>query len=165
MAGLDLLVRPAVPADLERLVPLFQALSAHYALPALTAEAARARLALALFGQAPRARLLLAAQGGRDLGFLTWNTSFPAAGLACRLVIEDIFVLAEARGQGVGLALLRAAAREARRLGAEELSWTTEAGNRGARRFYERIGAVARDKVVYRMAAATLLDASAAPAG
>ena len=165
MAGLDLLVRPAIPADLERLVPLFQALTAHYALPALTAEAARARLALALFESPPRARLLLAAQHGRDLGFLTWNTSFPSARLGCRVVIEDIFVLAEARGQGVGLALLRAAAREAQRLGAEELSWTTEAGNRGARRFYDRIGAAVRDKVVYRMAAATLLDEDSAQPG
>lgn len=165
MAGLDLLVRPAVPADLERLVPLFQALTAHYALPALSFEAARARIAQALFGQPPLARLLLAARDSRDLGFLTWNTSFPAAGLGCRVVIEDLFVLAGARGQGVGLALLRAAAREARRLGAEELSWTTEAGNRGARRFYDRVGAVAHDKVTYRMAAAALLGEGAARAG
>lgn len=156
MSGLDLEVRSAVPADLERLVPLFQALAAHYAQDVPPPDAARASIARALFSAPPLAHLLLAERAGRALGFLTWNTSFPAARLGFRLVVEDLFVLAEARGRGVGRALLRALAARAPALGAAELAWTTESANLRAQDFYDALGARRLDKVVYRIEAAAL---------
>ena len=52
-----------------------------------------------------------------------------------------------ARGAGVGEALMRAFAAEAEGLGAR---WEVRTDNRGARRFYDRLGAEQEEKVVVR---------------
>ncbi len=151
-------IRAARPDDLERLVPLFAALARHYQQTQLAPDLLRRRIVAGLFEAIPRARLLLAEASGQGQGFLTWNTSFPGPDMGCRLVIEDLFVLPALRGLGIGQALLRAAALQARDLGAAELSWLTEAANLDAQRFYQRLGARHHDeKRVYRVATAELL--------
>jgi GNAT superfamily N-acetyltransferase len=147
--------------DLDALVPLFQEMAAHYGEPALDAAVARSRVHVALFGERSKARVLLAVEEGRALGFLSCNTSFPSPGLGSRLVIEDIFVAAGARNGGLGLRLLRAAAALAEELGAAELGWTTDPRNLAAQRFYDRLGARRVEKVVYRIDAAALRPAVA----
>jgi GNAT superfamily N-acetyltransferase len=149
-------LRAARPDDLDRLVPLFQEMAAHYGEPPLDAAVTRSRLERSLFGTPPFARLLLAVERERALAFLTCNTSFPSPGLGRRLVIEDLFVAAEARNRGLGLSLLRRAAALAEELGASELGWTTDPRNLGSQRFYDRLGARRIEKVVYRMDAAAL---------
>lgn len=151
-------VRPAGRDDLPALLPLFLEMQTHYADPALPPATARARIERALFAEPPLASLLLALVEGRAQGFLTWNTSFPAGGLGARLVIEDLYVAAVARGTGLGTALLKEAAATAHRLGAAELAWTTDPRNRDAQRFYERLGARRVEKVVYRIGAGALLS-------
>ncbi len=56
---------------------------------------------------------------------------------ACYL--EDLFVAAEARGQGVARALIEAVAREARASGATRLYWLTHETNATARALYDRV--------------------------
>ncbi len=149
-------LRQARPDDLDRLVPLFREMAAHYGEPALDAATTRARLERSLFGTPPFARLLVAIEPERALAFLTCNTSFPSPGLGRRLVIEDLYVASAARNRGLGFSLLRRAAALAEELGATELGWTTDPKNEGAQRFYDRIGARRVGKVVYRMDAALL---------
>jgi len=151
-------VRPATRDDLPALLPLVAEMQAHYADPPLPAADVRARLERALFADRPLAQLLLAEAAGAAVGLLTWNTSFPAGGLGTRLVIEDLYVAAAARNRGVGGALLRSAAATARRLGADELAWSTDPRNGDAQRFYERLGARRIEKVIYRLAAGLLTD-------
>jgi predicted RNA-binding Zn ribbon-like protein len=55
-------LRAARPDDLDRLVPLFQEMAAHYREPPLDAAATRGRLERSLFGTPPFARLLLAVE-------------------------------------------------------------------------------------------------------
>ena len=64
-------------------------------------------------------------------------------------VIIDIIVLPEARGRGVGEALMQAVEEEARRLGVAALDLNVVASNEVARRFYERHGFEAH-LVIYR---------------
>ncbi len=54
--------------------------------------------------------------------------------------VESLSVLPEARGTGVGSALLRAAEDQLATLGVEQVNITTVAANENARRFYEREG-------------------------
>jgi ribosomal protein S18 acetylase RimI-like enzyme len=54
--------------------------------------------------------------------------------------VETLAVLPEARGGGVGAALLDGARREAARRGAEGIALLVTEGNDGALRFYEREG-------------------------
>ncbi|HKY96052.1 MAG TPA: GNAT family N-acetyltransferase [Kiloniellales bacterium] len=149
-------MRAARPDDLDRLVPLLQEMEAHYGIPPQSVAATRRRLQEVLFGTPALARLLVVVEDGLALGFVTCNTSFPSPGLGTRLVIEDLYVATVARNRGFGLRLLQAAAALAEDLGCRELGWTTDPGNLGAQRFYDRLAARRIEKVVYRIDAAAL---------
>lgn len=55
--------------------------------------------------------------------------------------LEDIVVTGDARGQGIGERLFRACAEEAIRRKYHHLTWQVLDWNKGAIRFYERLGA------------------------
>jgi ribosomal protein S18 acetylase RimI-like enzyme len=54
--------------------------------------------------------------------------------------IQDVWVLPERRGEGIGTALTRAAEREAASRGHDRIEITVSVRNPGARRLYERLG-------------------------
>ena len=54
--------------------------------------------------------------------------------------LQDLFTAPEARGRGVGRALIEAVAAEARRRGAARYYWTTQDHNAVARTLYDRVG-------------------------
>lgn len=53
--------------------------------------------------------------------------------------LEDLFVAQEARGQGIGRALIEDLKAVARAKGAKRLHWFTDAGNRRARALYDQL--------------------------
>ena len=79
-------------------------------------------------------------EAGKALGFATLY--FPLGsvtpGVAC--LMNDLFVAPEARGRGIGSALLEAAADYGKRAGALRLVLSTEVGNTAAQTVYERLG-------------------------
>jgi ribosomal protein S18 acetylase RimI-like enzyme len=76
------------------------------------------------------------------LTLLTYSTWRDARGL----YVVDLFVDGKARNQGLGLKLLREAARRGRARGARFIKLEVDHANGGAARFYERIGFVRSDK-------------------
>lgn len=56
--------------------------------------------------------------------------------------LEDLFVTPEARGLGVGQALIEATYAEADRRGASRTYWATQESNATARKLYDRVGAL-----------------------
>lgn len=54
--------------------------------------------------------------------------------------LEDLFVAPEARGQGVGRALIEATYAEADRRGVNRTYWATQDDNATARKLYDRVG-------------------------
>ena len=54
--------------------------------------------------------------------------------------LEDLFTAPQARGRGVGTALVTATADAARAAGATRLYWHTQGTNAAARRVYDRLG-------------------------
>ncbi|MGE4252948.1 MAG: N-acetyltransferase family protein [Parvibaculaceae bacterium] len=79
---------------------------------------------------------------GACLTLLTYSTWRGAKGL----YVVDLFVHARARNGGIGLKLLRAAARRGRAKGARFIKLEVDRTNAGAARFYERQGFVKSDK-------------------
>lgn len=73
---------------------------------------------------------------------VTW-----AAGPRCYL--EDLFTTPEARGQGVGRALIEAVYLAADRRGADQVYWLTQEFNAPARRLYDQV-ATATPFIKYR---------------
>lgn len=83
---------------------------------------------------------LVAEAGGRLVGYV--RLGFPTS-LACNTHVRAILgflVVEEARGAGIGRALLRAAREEARRQGARRLTLRVLGHNTPARRLYESEG-------------------------
>jgi GNAT superfamily N-acetyltransferase len=79
-------------------------------------------------------------ESGKIVGIaaLVFHRSTWASTWYCYL--EDLFVAPEARGLGVGRALIEAVYAEADRRGAERVYWATQEGNSTARKLYDRIG-------------------------
>ena len=79
---------------------------------------------------------------GQALGFATvywmWSTS-----RAARIgVMNDLFTAPDARGRGVGEALIRACLDAVRERGAALLQWQTARDNTTAQALYERVGGI-----------------------
>lgn len=147
----DLTVRRATATDAGRIHALMRALAEHEGLTPYLA-ATPDSLAQALSTQPPRAAFLLAEIAGWAAGFVSWTRVYGIWRGGDYLNLDDLFVAEEARGAGVGEALMRAFAAEA---AGEGLSgrWEVRADNHGARRFYARLGAEQEEKVVVRWSA------------
>ena len=92
--------------------------------------------------------LFVARFDGRIVGSLTLALYRIPTGL--KAWIEDVVVDDEARGNGIGEALSRAAVDEARRRGAKHVSLTSRPHRESANRLYQGIGFELYDTNVYR---------------
>lgn len=79
---------------------------------------------------------------GACLTLVTYSTWRDAKGL----YVVDLFIDGKARNRGIGLKLLREAARRGRARGARFIKLEVYHTNEGAARFYERLGFVRNDK-------------------
>lgn len=92
--------------------------------------------------------LFVARLDGRVVGGLTLALYRIPTGL--KAWIEDVVVDGEARGNGIGEALSRAAVDEAGRRGAKHVSLTSRASRDAANRLYQAIGFEQYETNVYR---------------
>lgn len=138
---MSFVLRPASPADLPDLVRLIEALAEYEKLTHLL-EVTPEKLHPHLFGEHPAAEALVAQTDGAGVvGFALFFTNFST--FLCRpgLYLEDLFVLPEHRGSGIGKALLRALGALAVERGCGRFEWSVLDWNEPAIRFYEAMGA------------------------
>jgi GNAT superfamily N-acetyltransferase len=126
-------------ADLAELAPMLRAYCDFYEVEP-SGEDLEA-LCRALLADPEHNGIQLIARGddGEPLGFATvyWTWQTLTAGRAA--VMNDLFVAPEARGQGVGRALIEACRQRAGEHGATELIWETTPDNATAQRLYDSI--------------------------
>jgi GNAT superfamily N-acetyltransferase len=109
-------------------------------------------LAAGLFGERPYAEVLLAVDEDRPVGFALFFHNFSTFLGRPGIYLEDLFVVPEERGSGVGRALLEHLARLTVDRGCGRLEWAVLDWNRDAIAFYERLGAHPNsDWTVYRL--------------
>jgi GNAT superfamily N-acetyltransferase len=109
-------------------------------------------LAAGLFGERPYAEVLLAVDEDRPVGFALFFHNFSTFLGRPGLYLEDLFVVPEERGSGIGRTLLEHLARLAVDRGCGRLEWAVLDWNRDAIAFYERLGARPNsDWTVYRL--------------
>jgi GNAT superfamily N-acetyltransferase len=109
-------------------------------------------LATGLFGERPYAEVVLAEDEGRPVGFALFFHNFSTFLGRPGIYLEDLFVVPEQRGQGIGRALLAHLARLAVERGCGRLEWSVLDWNRDAIGFYERLGARPNSEwTVYRL--------------
>lgn len=138
-------VRRAEPADLDALVPLFEGYRHFYKADA-ERDGARAFLADRL--EQRDSAIFLATVDGAAVGFTQLYPSFTSVRMARIFILNDLFVVPEARLHGAGKALLLAAQEYAAENGAIRLTLQTATDNVTAQALYEADGWV-RDSAFY----------------
>lgn len=99
--------------------------------------------------RAPACRLLVARDtSGSIVGMLTLVLFRIPTGMRAR--IEDVVVQEDARGLGLGEALISAAVRLARQAGARTVDLTSRPSREAANRLYGKMGFRPRESTVYR---------------
>lgn len=148
---MTVLIRPAEAADVPIIAELIRGLARFEKMEdelTMTEE----RLAENLFGQRRYAETLLAEEDGTSVGFALFFHNFSTFLGLPGVYLEDLFVVPEHRGRGIGRALLRQLARVARDRGCGRLEWSVLDWNRDAIGFYERLGARPNSEwTVYRL--------------
>jgi ribosomal protein S18 acetylase RimI-like enzyme len=132
-------VRAARPADAETIVAFSHALSREegYAAPVLQASQVRAEG----FGPSARFRALIAERDGQPVGYALFYQAYDTDHAARGLYLQDLYVVAEARRQGAGRALMAAVARACQADGGRYVFWNALPKNRAGLAFYRAIGA------------------------
>lgn len=144
-------IRPATPADVSFILAMVKELAVHE--DALhEVETTEAMMHEALFGDRPACEGVigefLGAQQGIALFFHTFSSWTGVRGL----YLEDLYVRPEARGAGLGAALLRHVAGVAVSRGCPRLEWIVLDSNDIAVEFYRRLGARAMtDWTIHRV--------------
>jgi GNAT superfamily N-acetyltransferase len=103
-------------------------------------DAGKKRLLKDIF-QKRRIHLLVATEGKELVGYALYFFSYSSFLAKPTLYIEDIFVLEERRGSGIGMRLFRRCAREALREQCGRIEWAVLKWNKRAIGFYEGLGA------------------------
>lgn len=99
-----------------------------------------------------RVRLFVASKEGELVGYALYFFSYSSFLAKPTLYLEDLFVLKEHRGSGIGLALFLKCVEEAESSGCGRMEWSVLTWNRGAIEFYEKLGARRLDEwAVYRL--------------
>jgi len=133
-------IRPARPGDEQALFGLIRALAEYENLShAVTGSAER--LAQDLFGARPAAEAWLVEAEARPVAFALFFGNYSTFLSQPGLYLEDIFVLPEYRGRGIGKALLSRVAQLALERGCGRFEWSVLDWNASAIGFYRSLGA------------------------
>lgn len=145
------IVRLADAQDAPAIAELIHALETHYGgAPAASALEATLAMVETSMREGEGTRYALASLEGRAVGLACFALLRPGFKLTGLLFVKELFVTEDARGQAVGVTLLRWLADYARKRGVTRIDLTTDGANTGAQAFYERLGAERMNKVFYR---------------
>jgi GNAT superfamily N-acetyltransferase len=144
-------IRAATPADVPTILELIHGLAAYEREPDAV-EATGPMISEALFGTAPAAFCHVAELDGLVVGFALWYVTFSTWKGKPGLWLEDLFVRPEARGHGLGKALLQSLASVCVERGYARFEWWVLDWNIDAQGFYRSIGARPEDEwTVWRL--------------
>lgn len=136
-----LLVRPVTRADHDRWLPLWDGYNAFYERSGPTALAPEITAATweRFFDPYEPMFALVAEQDGILLGLTHYLLHRSTTSLLPSLYLQDLFTTAEARGKGVGRALIESVYDAARAQGLSRVYWQTHETNETAMKLYDRI--------------------------
>jgi len=136
-----LTIRPVAPGDYAQWLPLWDGYNVFYGRSGPTAldpEITRTTWER-FFDAGEPMHALVAEEGGTLLGLAhyLYHRSTTSIGLNCYL--QDLFTRSEARGRGVGRALIEAVYAAARAAGSPRVYWQTQETNATAMRLYDQV--------------------------
>lgn len=144
-------IRPATVDDTPVLLSLIKGL-AEYERLSHEVTATEDDLRRSLFGPRPSAEALIAYADAEPVGIAVFFPNYSTFLGRPGLYLEDIFVLPQWRGHGLGKLLMAHLAREAVRRGCGRLDWSVLDWNEPAIGFYRSLGAQPADAwTTYRL--------------
>jgi GNAT superfamily N-acetyltransferase len=138
----ELRIEPIADEEYETLLPMIAAYQGFYEADDIRAE--RNREFFRRFLAPSEAGMLLGAWRRSDAalaGYTCLYWHFSSVNAIETVLMNDLYVDAGSRGEGVGRALIEAAAEVARERGCSRLEWSTAPSNETAQRLYDSTGA------------------------
>jgi GNAT superfamily N-acetyltransferase len=148
----DLVVAPIAAEEYEELLPLIAAYQRFYQVEKVDDERNRAFFRRFL-APSDDGLLLGARAGGRLVGYACLYWHFSSLEATESVLMNDLYVVEEVRGHGIGRALIEATAALARERGAPHVEWSTAPDNLPAQRLYDSTGAVRSEWISYELRA------------
>jgi GNAT superfamily N-acetyltransferase len=146
----ELRIEPIAAGEMDALLPLIAAYQRFYEVEEI--DDARNREFFSRFlAPSEDGTLLGAWRNSALLGYACLYWTFTSLIPAEIVLMNDLYVVPEARGKGVGRALIDASAAVARERGAQRLEWVTASSNKTAQRLYDSTGAERSEWVEYEL--------------
>lgn len=142
---MTLSIRPATPADLSLIAQFIRDL-ADYEKLAHEVRFDEAKLGERLFGPRPYAEVVIGELDGSPQGFALFFHNFSTFEGRAGIYLEDLFVRPEARGSGLGKALLIHLAALCAERDCARLEWSVLDWNTPSIGFYQSLGARLMDE-------------------
>lgn len=137
---METVIRTVTEQSLPRVEPLIEAYQRFY--DSEDIDPARNREFFSRFIGSDREGWLLAAwQGEQVVGFGCYYRFLSSLSAVSTVLMNDLFVVEEVRGQGIGRALIEAGTGLVRESGAGWLEWNTSPDNHTAQALYDSTGA------------------------
>lgn len=144
-------IRKAEERDVPLILEFIQSL-AEYERLRDSCVATEEKLRVTLFSDKPAAEVIIATLDGEPAGFALFFHNYSTFLAQRGIYLEDLFVKPDARGRGVGIALLSALARVAVERDCARLEWAVLDWNQLALDFYRRIDAAPlEDWIIFRL--------------
>ncbi len=136
----ELRITPIAEDEFEALIPMIAAYQGFYEVEDISED--RNREFFRRFLSPSEDGMLIGAwHGDRLVGYACLYWHFSSTRAVGTVLMNDLYVEARSRGEGVGRALIDAAADVARERGSPILEWSTAPDNATAQRLYDSTGA------------------------
>lgn len=145
MSHSDVTIRSATPDDVALVLRFIRGL-AEYERLLDQVEATEEALREHLFGPRPYGEVIIAEDAGEPAGFALFFFNYSTFLAKPGIYLEDLFVLPERRGQGIGKALLVRLAQIAVERGCGRVQWQVLDWNEPSIGFYKSLGAGLMDE-------------------
>jgi len=151
LTAIKLRIEQATEADVPLLLNFIRGLAEYERLAELV-TASEERLRVSLFGERPYAEAIIAFENDKPAGYAIYYFTYSSFQALPGLYLEDLFVLPDSRGSGVGRHLLAHLAKKAVEQGCCRIEWAVLNWNEPAIGFYKSLGAeVMNEWGVYRL--------------
>jgi ribosomal protein S18 acetylase RimI-like enzyme len=139
-------VRRATLSDIDEIINLCEE-HARYEGATYLKGGKAARLLEFLFNDNPSLHCLIAESGNEIIGYVTYTFELSTWDASYYTHMDCLYLSTSARGFGVGEALVREIAIQTKSKGLHQIQWQTPIANERAIRFYNRLGATAKEKL------------------
>jgi len=138
-------IRFAKQEDLDELIGLCEE-HALYEKADFSKEGKKGNLQSHLFSQTPTLYCLVIELDSKLIGYATYMKQFSTWDANFYVYMDCLYMSESSRGLGLGETLMNQIKDESIKLGCDLIQWQTPTFNQGAIKFYNRIGAVSKNK-------------------